>query len=372
MIKKNVLILALAIVTVACSNSDKAGDKTLADNFDRSTMLVNWADNIIIPVFQDLNTKLDGLVQVKNTFVASPNQTNLNAFRSAWLEAYKVWQYAEMFNIGKAEAINYWAQINIYPTSVVDIENNIASGTYDLAHVNNNDAVGFPALDYLLYGVANSDSAILEVYTTNSNASGYKTYVSDLVDRMKTLTQSVLNDWTQGYRNEFVSSTANTATSATNMLVNDFIFYYEKGLRANKVGIPAGIYSTDPLPEKVEGYCNTQISKLLALEALEAVQNFFNGKAYGGTTTDSSLNDYLDYLNTVKQGDDIAALINNQLNVARAKLNDLNDSFINQINTDNKKMTIAFDELQKGVVLLKVDMVQAMNISVDYVDADGD
>lgn len=35
-------------------------------------------------------------------------------------------------------------------------------------------------------------------------------------------------------------------------------------------------------------------------------------------------------------------------------------------------MTQAYDALQMAVVYLKVDMVQAFNISVDYVDADGD
>ena len=35
-------------------------------------------------------------------------------------------------------------------------------------------------------------------------------------------------------------------------------------------------------------------------------------------------------------------------------------------------MTETFDALQMAVVLLKVDMLQAINISVDYVDADGD
>ena len=35
-------------------------------------------------------------------------------------------------------------------------------------------------------------------------------------------------------------------------------------------------------------------------------------------------------------------------------------------------MTKAYDELQKVVVLLKVSMLQAFNVNVDYVDADGD
>jgi hypothetical protein len=50
----------------------------------------------------------------------------------------------------------------------------------------------------------------------------------------------------------------------------------------------------------------------------------------------------------------------------------LENSFATQIDTDNTAMTMAYDELQKAVVLLKVDMLQAFNVSVDYVDADGD
>lgn len=373
MIKKGITIIILMVMMFACSSSDGDGDNKTKDNFDRQTMLINWADNIIIPVFQDLNTQLDALVTAKNTFVTTPNQTNLEAFRVAWLNAYKVWQYAEMFNIGKAEATNYVYQMNVYPTTVADIEANIASGTYDLTHANNNDAVGFPALDYLLYGVASGDAAILNVYTTNTNASGYKTYISDLVNQMKSQTQAVLTDWTSGYRTTFVNSTTNTATSATNKLANDFIYYYEKGVRANKVGIPAGVFSTTPLPEKVEGYYNQNVSKILILESMNAVQNFFNGKAYNDTgTTGASFKTYLDYLNIAKGGTDLSTLINNQLNLARTKIQDLNTNFSNQITTDNTKMTLAYDELQKAVVLFKVDMVQAFNISVDYIDADGD
>ena len=55
-----------------------------------------------------------------------------------------------------------------------------------------------------------------------------------------------------------------------------------------------------------------------------------------------------------------------------SKINNLSNNFSNQINTDNTKMTKAYDELQKAVVLLKVDMLQAFSINIDYVDADGD
>ena len=45
-----------------------------------------------------------------------------------------------------------------------------------------------------------------------------------------------------------------------------------------------------------------------------------------------------DYLNTIKEGEDLSTLINNQFNDARAKIQVLSDNFSNQVETDNTKM----------------------------------
>ena len=272
------------------------------------------------------------------------------------------------WSMSKIIQIQLSFEMNIYPVNTTDVEANIASGNYDLTSPNNNDAVGFPALDYLLYGVGDSDAEILELYSTSVDAEKYKNYLSDVTIRMKFITQLVLSDWIANYRDEFISSTANTATSATNKFINDFIFYYEKGLRANKIGIPAGNFSTTPLPDKVEAFYNQEISKELALEALDAVQDIFNGKDFDSNTEGQSFKTYLQSLDRT----DLANLINTQFNTAREKIQVLNANFTTQINTDNTKMTEAYDALQAGVVLLKVDMLQAFNVSVDYADADGD
>jgi len=370
MVKKIFSIVFLALFIAACSSSD---DNVVSEtpgetSFDRAGMLRNIADNIIVPAYQELNTNLGVLVTAKDNFTTAPTQATLETLRSTWLVNYKSWQHVEAFNIGKAEEIQYNFQMNIYPTNVTDIENNITSGSYDLTAVNNNDAVGFPALDYMLHGIGATDAEILAKYTTNAESGKYKTYLSDLVNHMQLLTQEVLNDWSATYRDTFISSTANTATSATNKFINDFIFYYEKGLRANKFGIPAGNFSSTPLPEKVEAFYNQEVSKELALEAIDAVQNIFNGISFGGSTSSESFNTYLIFLERTE----LATLINTQFNTARGKIQALNANFFTQINTDNTKMTEAYDALQAAVVLLKVDMLQAFNVSVDYVDADGD
>ncbi|TXD84250.1 imelysin family protein [Subsaximicrobium wynnwilliamsii] len=372
MIRKSLLAFFTLSLLLGCSSSDEGDSGSQNDGFDRQVMLSNWADNIIIPAYQDLNADLMDLSAQKEAFVNSPNQANLETLRASWLSAYKTWQYLEMFTSGKAEETNYVFQMNVYPTNVDDIEANIASGNYDLSNPNNNDAVGFPALDYLLFGLAETDAQILNAYTSNTKAEANKTYLSDVVNQMQSLTATVLNDWTGTYRDAFVNSTGNTATSATNKMTNDFIFYYEKGLRANKIGIPAGVFSAAPLSSKVEAFYNEEISKTLALEGLNAVQDFFNGKAYNSNATSGSFKAYLEYLNTINNGEDVSALINSQFNAARTKIESLDNNFVQQVETDNTQMTEAFDALQKVVVLLKIDMVQAMSIRLDYADSDGD
>ncbi len=373
MIKKISVFFVLTML-IACSSSDDGGSggNGGTDNFDRAAMLTNWADNIIIPSYQSLLGKLNTLNTAADTFATTADQTNLDALRAAWLDAYRSWQHVEMFNIGRAEQIGYHFFMNVYPLNTTDVENNITNGGYDLTHVNNQDAQGFNAIDYLLYGVAATDNDIVAKFSSDTNAAAYRTYLTDITGRMVSLTEEVLNDWNGSYRSTFVSSDGNTVTSSVNKLVNDFIFYYEKGLRANKIGIPAGVFSATSLPDRVEAFYREDVSRILALDGLEAVQDFFNGKHFSSATTGQSLKSYLDYLNTIKNGEDLSGLINTQFNDARAKIQTLDANFVNQINTDNTQMTQAYDELQRAVVLIKVDMLQAFNISVDFVDADGD
>ncbi|PQJ23392.1 imelysin family protein [Tenacibaculum sp. SG-28] len=366
---KNFLyFLLITSLSVACSSSSEDPD-TPDDNYDRSKILTNVADNIIIPAFANFDEKLKTLQEKTTTFTASADENSLEEVRTSWLEALKAWQDVAVFNIGKAEEIGFVNFINIYPTSSDEIESNIESGNYDFSNSNYHDSQGFQALDYLFFGLGETDTAIVAKFTTDVNAAGYRKYANDILSKMTEITTAIVNDWQGGYRDEFVSNSGNTATSSLNKFVNDFIFYYEKLLRANKFGIPAGNFSNTPLPEKVEGYYNQEVSKELAMRALTSIKRLFNGESYGVLRNPGpGFKEYLEALDNAT----LAANINNQFNTAQTQINTLDNNFYNQINTDNSAMLSAYDELQKAVVMLKVDMLQAFNVRVDYVDADGD
>jgi len=373
MIKNALFIVGFVLVLVACSSDDSTKpEEETNDSFDRQALLVNWADNIIVPSYTAFNTETNSLVSATTTFTENPTVETLQELRLTWIEAYLAFQHVSIFEIGKAEELNYRNRVNVYPTNASEIDGLIANGTYDLSLPSTIDAQGFPAIDYLINGLAASDEEIIAFYTTNEQAQNYKEYLNTVAETISTLTETVLNDWNNGYRDTFVNNTSSSASGAVDKLANDYVFYYEKALRAGKIGIPAGVFSNDPLPEKVEAFYKEDISKQLALEALQATQNFFEGKKFNGTSKGESFKTYLTYLNTIKNGENLGNLITTQFETAKSNLEGLNNDFTLQIESDNSKMLATYNELQRNVILLKVDMLQAMDISVDYVDADGD
>ncbi|WP_436514789.1 imelysin family protein [Ekhidna sp. To15] len=355
---------------ISCSE-DEPGES--GDSFDREAMLQNWADNIIVPGYASYVSELTTLETTIEAFTNSPSIATLEDARSAWLSANIAWQKVAMFEIGKAEELSLINYTNIYPTNTEDLIKTIESESYDLTSVNRQDEQGFPAIEYLIYEIKDSDQAIVDLYLQETASQPYKAYLNDLSDRLLTLTQAVLSDWKNGYREIFIANAGSGSTSSVNKLVNDYIFYYEKHLRAGKIGIPAGVFSAEIQPEKVEGFYSGK-SKELFLTGLKAMQDFFNGKSSDSNLAveGEGLKTYLDFVNDVSDAENLSELINAQFEEARDQAQLLEEDFSMQVASDNSQMLKTYDELQKNVVNLKVDMLQALNIRVDFVDADGD
>ncbi len=365
-----VLFFTMSIFLSACSSSDDSGE-TGSDSFDRKAMLENLADNIIIPSYQNFSSDITVLKDATSNFVSTTNEDNLLTLREAWSEAYISWQNVSMFAIGKAEELDAREFMNLYPVNVSNIDKNIDDGDVDLTAPSKQDEQGFGALDYVINGLG-TNTEIVAVYTNAESGSLYKSYLTALVDRMDTITKEIVSDWTNGYRDTFVNNSGSSATSSVDKIVNDFILHYEKYLRSGKIGIPAGVFATETFDNKVEAFYKGDLSKLLFNANLTAMQDFFNGKHFGSNTQGESFRTYLNFLNTIKEGEDLTAIINNQFNQSRTTASNLNDNFSTQVKTNNDLMLNTYDELQKNVVHLKVDMLQAFSVTIDFRDTDGD
>ena len=392
----SILVISFLILSIACSKSDDDDSSTSGitynqsqteeinqedssqgteddqsgndNSFDRVKMMTFITEEIILPSYDNLNSSLTELKESYELFKINITEHNLEELRNKWLNSYKLWQHVEMYNIGKSMEDYLIFRSNIYPVDTVRVNQNIDNGEYDLENPNNYAAQGFPTMDYLLYGIDNDPVKVIDHYKENNKVMNYLgALIEDLAANVKT----VNDDWNQ-VKNEFVNSVDNTASSNLNMMVNDFIYYYEKGFRANKFGIPAGVFSGGALPDRVEGFYSKNFSKVFALEAMTSIKKFFNGESYKDDNSEGlGLKSYLDFVEKGKE-ELLSDKINAQLIDAEKSINDLDNNLSGQIESDLIKVLKTYDKIQTAVVLLKVDMLQALNIAVDYADADGD
>lgn len=372
-IKKSFYSVLVVCLIIACS-SDTEDDIIQINEFDRSEILTNYVDNIIIPRHNDFKSEIDNLKIAVDEFVESPISSTYDNLHNQWLITYKKWQHIEMFNIGKAEEINFLNTINTYPVDELRINENIDSRKFNLTSSNDWSCQGLSGIDYMLHGIDNSKENVILKYSNNSN---YGEYLKNLLDIIINNTDQVVNHWSEN-KNSFVNSSGNSNTSSLNMLTNDFVYYFEKGLRTNKIGIPVGYFSGgNVFPDKVEAYYSSKnsfndVSKELAKEALIASENLFIGRSSSGSKG-PSLKTYLDYIYSADVNkNNLSPIILSNFQSANDAINELDKSFINQINSDKSKMLNAFDKLQALVVNMKTDMLSILSIQVDYIDADGD
>lgn len=365
-----VLILFTGLFITACEEDGVPGGEMMGvqDSFDRSALLTVWTDDIIMPAFENYQSQLENLRSSKDDFLANQNFETLENLRENYLEAARSWQRVSMFDIGMAESIGLRNFTNIFPTDVQGIQTNISTANFNLELPSNFDTQGFPALDYLLYGTGDGDGDILDKISD----SDYRSYIDALVNRLADLNQLVLDDWQNGFREDFIANNGGSATASVDKLVNDFLFYYEKFLRAGKLGIPAGVFSGTTLNESVEAPFSQVYSKEFFEIGFQTVRDFFVGINLNGQQSSTSLADYLNTVTEANGTPDISTEILNIWEAAEAPIAALDNNLRNQVETDNLQMLMAYDAIQAAVPLLKVDMLQALNIQVDFVDADGD
>lgn len=342
---------------------------------DRQAMLTHIADHIILPSYTNFKTKLEVLAVKTNAFTTKPDKATLGDVRQAWVDAYTEWQKVELFDIGPAEQYTLRNFFNIYPANTTGIEEYIAAGTGTFDVPASYPKQGFPALDYLLNGLGDTDDAIIARYTTAADAAKRIAYLKRLTAQMNSQFTTVYSAWNTGYRDTFINCTALNAGCSTSKLVNGYVLNYERYIRSGKFGIPSGAMTSGTIaPATVEAFYKKDISLLLAKTAHQASVDFFNGKSVKSGQEGPGLKSYLNALGAKdgSTGTRLSDLINKQFDAITQQLNTLKPSLYSEVTTNNAAMVETYTQMQKITRMLKVDMTTAMSISITYTDNDGD
>ena len=353
-------LIFCASLLLGCSDTE-TGPTTA---FDRTVMLENMADNVILPRLQGLQEETDVLNAAIELFAQEVNADNLTAARNAWTEAVEDWQRNSAFGFGPGELTlgSIGMVLGTFPADADAIEQAIDAQDFSLNNFRR-DVRGFYAIEYLLFGPQPTADNTLSLYQGDAGA-GRIAYLEALSDNLKNNVDQVLEEWNNGYRTTFVESDGTSAGSSAAQLFNAFSRDFEV-LKNFKVGLPAGKRpgqnSTEP--NKVEAYYSG-LSKQLAEQHFDAIVLLWEGGDGVG---------FREYLESVEGGLTLVEATQTQINSVEQALAALPEASLSQlIEQDPETVNNLHTELQKLTRYFKSDMSSLLGIAITYNSGDGD
>lgn len=347
------IVLALVVFT-QCKKKKEENTE-----FNRGPIMVNLADNYIIPGYNTLKSQIDVLESHWNAFLADKTPENLAQTCAAWGQANSSFQHVKAFDFGPAMTANLVFTFGTFPCDTAQIHSNINNGGYNLNTTQNLDAVGFDALDYLLF----RQDALLKFQTVNANCA----YVSDVISKMKTEIAAVVSGWST-YRSTFVNGTSNESTGAFALLVNNFCKDFEL-CKTTKLGFPLGNHTLGiQQPNYLEAR-RSGIGKQLLIENIRASRAIFNGESISGANG-VGFDDYLNALGSDKAS--LASTIQSRYNYMVDVPGAWSGTLEQLMSTSPATLTDFYNYQQASVVNLKTDMASAFGVLITYQDTDGD
>jgi predicted lipoprotein len=371
MMKKNIILVAVGVVMSACiflaSCSDAGESKS--DNFDRSALLQNYADNAIIPAYDELLNNIETFADDIDALTDNTSVETLEIAQASWLKAYKSWQHANSFNFGPAgeEGLKKGLseEIGTFPASVTKIENIISTDVYNLNDVNR-DARGFLAIEYILFRLDENQDAIID---SLQNANRLE-YLTALANNLQTRVTAVVDAWSGSYRDEFIANNGTDVGSSVTQFYNEFLRSYE-ALKNFKLAIPLGlgVGQTETLPDNVEAYYSGKSIDLIKLH-YTALESIWYGKGLDG---EDGLG-FKEYLLTVEGGPDLVTTTETQLQEIHTALAAINNTtrLSTQIEAHNPDLVTLHTALQKNTRYFKGDMSSRLGLAITYSSGDGD
>ncbi|WP_316822537.1 imelysin family protein [Pedobacter gandavensis] len=363
-----VFVLIMMFFTLSCGKKGGTPEEVKSVNgFDKSAMLANYADAMIIPAYTQMQQRMGTLQTAMNTFLAAPTLGNQQALKLVFKEVYLQVERVSVLQFGPAESVSLNSFINMLPANTMKkvgvdkpdltiVEENITSGTYNLVQNSTFHQQGFPVLDYLLF----SENAVAKF--ADAGSANRKKYVQDLMTRITGLVDQTLNSWKSGYRSTFIANTKTDTGSPISFLINQFAFEMDM-IKGPRIGWPFGTQSADvPFPDRCEGYYSG-ISLDLAIENMQSLKSMYTAAGSG-----KGMSDYVIALGYSQLNTDVTT----QFDVVIAKLKAIPAPLSTALVNNKALVTDALKEIQTLLRLIKSDMVSKVGVQISYVDNDGD
>ena len=361
--KYYILLLIAGCFLSSCGSNEVA----VNDNgFDRSTLLTNVADNLIIPSFQDLQTKVTALETASNTFTTTADATNLDALQAAWDAAMKSFVKCSPFAFGPADLPlgTFVEVLGTFPVSTTKVEANISNANFSLTSSFDKDIRGLMTVEYLIFNL-NDDASVLANYGTGSDAR--KNYLKAIITEIKTNIDNIANAWQGTYRTTFTGNTETSAGSPIALFYNAFVKDYEN-IKNFKLELPAGLQAgqTSTEPTKVEAYYSG-ISLDLVKEHFATSEKVWLGTGLNGTDGVG----FEEYLNSIENGPSLVTQTKAKIAEITSAINAIPTGRLSD-NIGSNEVKTAYNLLQENTANFKSSMSSLLGISITFTSNDGD
>ena len=178
----------------------------------------------------------------------------------------------------------------------------------------------------------------------------------------------VNNEWIN-HKSNFINDfeinnsgfSSNSQGSSISNIINALCLHYEFYVRRGKIGLPLGVFngfSQQELPHLVECYYSGKSLQNTA-RCINSIRNFINGSGY--LNNDNGHNNM-----------QLSKVIDNQIVTILEELNNYNNPLSEEIMNNKDALLNSYEELQKLVPFIKVDMTSGLGVLITYQDNDGD
>lgn len=392
-----------ACLLAACS-SDSSGVKDAADAPARRVLLKNMATRVIAPTYADFVDKAEALSKATDSYASSTSPEGLTRAQSAFKDAMRVWQRAEVLQIGPAarvgsstpggagfrERIYFWP--NAYPcgVDVALVEKTYADGAkfIDESYPN---VRGMAALERLLFAGENesacpSDNAIIksgawgELVAADIAArrAAYAKLLAGEVHEQAIALKKAFATFTKELTSAGNGSKLFDTTQDALNAVSDALFYVDVDTKDMKLAEPLGltlVCDQKRCPAELELPLSSE-SKQAVVKNLEALRDLFLGLPPSDDRGDQMWG-FADLLSSLSQ-DKLAAKMTKAIEKAIAETSKIEPSLEEEIAIDatdpasdmrSGQADRAYAAIQELTTLLKTEFVSALSLKLPVVAA---
>ncbi|MCH2198871.1 MAG: imelysin family protein [Flavobacteriales bacterium] len=354
------LLLLLAFALASCDNNDPEEDPMVDTRY--SAQLPQLVNNYITPELDATVNEVEALRASAEAFDLALDPASLDAFQAQLKEVRLQWQRISFLWFGPGDEQNTVREVNTFPADVMAVSAHADEGSIGGEGL---DEKGFCAIGWMIHHV--DDQGILDFYNDENYGASRRAHLLHLVNEVESAIGNLNQAWDNGFDNTFSTATGSSVGSGMSLYHNGLTRDYEN-LKREKIALPLGLLTLDiPLPDKVEAFYSGY-SVELAIAHLTSTRDALTANDTGGIL---ALIDELGAFHS-PSNQDLSDAILEQLDEAKAALELVPDPLSGTIESDPAIVQTAYDELQAAVVLLKIDLTSALDVSITYTDTDGD